>query len=273
MALKVKVKSKSEEEEVDELENEEGEEVDGADVVEDDDDEATRLKIENAEMRGKLSVLQKAQGNPHSNHEQVKLQVFQDANNLSDEDFHKKYNMQKHMATASVLERENAMTKAETKQELAEARASSELSAKYGPEYFRHKEQIEETLADLSPEVRQDPKRLAKHMERVFKAVSTERPNAKPKSVKDGEDRRKVVKDFEKPTPDADARKGDEEEDKDEIEEQFRPLAKAVGIQTESERLHYKDLIDKGEFVPMELGGGVRFADPAKGFERVEAKK
>lgn len=271
MALKVKVAKKADE--VDELQDEESEEVEGADVVEEEDNEAERLKIENAEMRGKLSVLQGSK-TTQNNHEQIKLQVFQDANSLSDEDFQTKYKMAKHMATASVLEQENRMSKAETKQELAEARASSELSAKYGPDYFKYKEQVEETLADLSPEVRQDPKRLAKHMERTFKALSTERTPAKPKSVAGDESRRKIVKDFERPTPEADAREHKEEDQNDEVEEQFRPLAKAIGITSESERLKYKEIVDKGEFVPMELGGGVVFADPNKGFEkRVEAKK
>lgn len=269
--LKVKLGKKSEDE-MDELPDEETDEVEGGDVVEE-DDELTRLKIENAEQRGRLSVLQKATSAPANNHDQVKLTVFQDANNLSDEDFQTKYKMAKHMATASVLERENAMTKAETRQELAEARASSELSARYGTDYFKYKDQVEDTLADLSSEVRQDPKRLAKHMERVFKAVSGERGAAKPKSVAGDESRRKVVKDFEPPINDAAGKKPANDEHQDEIEEQYRPLAKAIGLSSESERLKFKTICDNGEFVPMELGGGVVFADPAKGFEKVVAAK
>ncbi len=270
MALKIKVGKK--EDEQDELPTDEVDDIETP-IEADDSDELLNAKLEAAELRGKLSVLQKAAPDPRNNHEQTKLTVFQDANTLSDEDFQKKYNMQKYMATAAVLEQENRRTKSETQQELAEARASSELSARYGTEYFRFKDQIEDTLGDLAPEVRQDPKRLAKHLERTFKALSSEAPKPKPKVV-NANDRRQVVSDFDKPTGERGARKAAEDDAApDEIEEQYRPLAKAVGLSSESERVKYKAMVDAGEFVPMDLGGGIRFADPAKGFERVEASK
>lgn len=269
MALTVKVGKKSEE--VDDLPIDEDASVDGGDVVE--EDEVTRLKIENAEQRGRLSILQKTQSDPRINHEQTKISVFQDANNMDDEAFFNKYRMQKHMATAAVLEQEQRMTKAETRQELAEARASSELSARYGTDYFKYKDQVEETLNDLSPEVRQDPKRLAKHLERTYKALAVDRPTPKPKSVSGDESRRRITSDFEKPIPESDPRKNEDLKPKDEIEEQFRPLAKAIGLTSESERVKYKSIVDSGEFVPMDLGGGVSFSDPAKGFERAEKPK
>lgn len=269
MALTLKLGKK--EEEVDELAADPNE-IDEP-IAPTDSEELLNAKLEAAELRGKLSVLQKVQPAQRNNYEQTKITVFQDANTLSDDDFQRKYNMAKHMATASVLEQENRMTKQETKQELAEARASSELSARYGTEYFKFKDQIEDTLNDLSSEVRQDPKRLAKHMERVYKSIATERPLTKAKPISSEDIRRKITPDFEKPTPEAQARKAAEDAASDEIEDQYRPLARAVGLSSESERVKYKAMVDGGEFVPMELGGGVTFSDPAKGFERAAAVK
>lgn len=270
MALTVKVGKKAGE--LDELPEDETIEVEGADVV-DNQDELLNAKLEAAELRGQLKVLKGDQPNGQNSHAQIKQAVFNDANSLSDEDFQTKYRMAKHMATASVLEREGAMTKSEMKQELAEARAASELSGRYGSEYYKHKDKIEETLADLSPEVRQDSKRLAVHMERVYKSLAIDRP--KPKTAAEKEEvRRRMTPDFEKPTIEAgNGKDKDENADKDEIEEAYRPLAKAVGLSSETERRKYKAMIDGGEFVPMELGGGVTFSDPVKGFERVAAGK
>lgn len=270
MALTVKVGKKAGE--LDELPEDETTEVAGADVVEN-QDELLNAKLEAAELRGQLKVLKGAQPNGQNSHDQIKQAVFNDANTLSDDDFQTKYRMAKHMATASVLEREGALTKSEMKQEIAEARAAAELSSRHGSEYYKHKDQIEETLADLSPEVRQDPKRLAAHMERIYKSLAVDRP--KPKTAAEKEEvRRRMTPDFEKPTIDAGAGKDkDGGADKDEIAENDRPLARAVGLSSETERRKYKAMIDGGEFVPMDLGGGVMFSDPLKGFERVTTAK
>lgn len=268
--LTVKVGKKAGE--LDELPEDETTEVEGADVVEN-QDELLNAKLEAAELRGQLKAMKGGQPTGQNSHDQIKQAVFNDANTLSDDDFQTKYRMAKHMATASVLEREGAMTKSEMKQELAEAKAASELSGRYGSEYYKYKDKIEETLTDLSPEVRQDSKRLAAHMDRIYKSFAIDRPKPKTAAEKE-ETRRRMTPDFEKPTIEAGNGKDKQEGgDKDEIEENDRPLARAVGLSSETERRKYKAMIDGGEFVPMDLGGGVTFSDPAKGFEHATATK
>lgn len=254
-------------EDQDQVENEDADADADADVDADEDDgkgedEVTRLKIENAEQRGRLSVLQNQAGVPKNDPrtvlQQTKAQVFADANNLSDEDFEGKYRMAKHLATASILEQQSNITEQENKRLNAEARAEAELSARYGADFYRFKGRIEESLEDLSDAARQDPKRLAKHMERQLKSYMVSKPKSRV------EDRKKVVQDFDAPQP---AGKKPEEKLKksDDIKEEDRSLANAMGLKSESERLKYMN-----PFVEMNMGDGLVFRDPAKGFEKVE---
>lgn len=251
-------------EEIDDLPPE-GEKVEGADVEEISEKERLRkLELDNAEMRGRLSALQEKKPTAVDQFQQTKLRVLTDINQMDDEQFEKLYKMQKHQASMAVMEQENAATKAESRRAVAEAEAKTELGIKYGTSFYEMKSQIEEALEDLSPEVRQDPKKLARYMERQYLALATQ---VKPKKATEKEEpRRRITPDFEQPNPVA-IEKVKKSEDDEEITEVDRPLAKAMGLKTEKERKEYMT-----DFVPMNLGGGVVFRDPEKGFERVEPK-
>lgn len=73
---------------------------------------------------------------------------------------------------------------------------------------------------------------------------------------------KKIVRDFQPPVPRSDkGGEGRDGGDSDLIKEEDRPLAARFGIHTEAQRKKYMS-----EFIPMDLGGGVRFEDPKKGF-------
>lgn len=272
MALKIKLPKEDVIEEQDELpgeiENQEEEEV----VVKDTHaEEALRLKLENAELRGKLSVTQKVErpADALTLHEQAKAKVFSDINMYTDDQFEQIYKMPKSQASITMLDRENALTKAETKRLHAESEAKSEMGAKYGTEFYKYKAEIEEAVEDLSEEARKDPKRVARFMETKFLSLQREeKPAPRPGSVKGDEGRRKVVNDFDKPNPQQDETLAKKQEKLDVIAEGDRALAKSMGITSEKERLSYMT-----DFVPMKLGGGIWLKDPNKGFEKIEPTK
>jgi hypothetical protein len=265
--MEITVKKK--EAEADELPAEE-KEVEGADVVAKERERLRQLELENAEMRGKLSVSQPNKPSPVDQFQQQKLRVMTDINTLDDETFERTYKMPKHSASMAMFERENEMTRAESKRAIAEAEAKAEMSAKYGSNFYAIKAQIEDSLDDLSPEVRQDPKRLAKHMERQYMALQSERRINEPEKI---EPRKKIVSDFAKPgVGSVPGEKPPVEPETDEIPAEYQPLSKAMGITSEKERKEMMKRISDGEYVPMNLGGGVVFQDPNKGFEKVAPK-
>lgn len=268
MALTIK-RSAKEAEELDTLP--EGSEEEQETIVETvEEDEALKLKIENAEMRGRLSILQKTERpvDAMTIHEQQKAIVFSDMNTHSDEQFEQKYKMPKHQASTTMLERDNALSKAETKRLHAESEAKSEMGAKYGTEFYKYKAQIEEAVEDLSEEARKDPKRVARFMEKQFLAMQKEEKPTLRQSSKETEGRRKVVTDFAKPNASADNELHRKQEEPDVIAEGDRELARNMGITSEKERLSYM-----GDFVPMNMGGGKWLKDPSKGFEKIESAK
>ena len=231
------------------------------------------LELELAEKRGELKAL-KNNANPtgQMSIEQTKQLVFGDINNLTDEDFQKKYKTSKHAASMTVMDADNRQTKAEAKQLHAEAISTSSLSAKYGTDFYKFKNQILEDVNDLADTAKQDPEKLQRWMERQYLALSKD--EGRPIQKKSTDDRRKVVEDFEKPTVEVDGKKEIDNPANDEIKDVVPPdsdisdqrLAHSMGLHSEKERKQYadKNLI----YVDMELGDGYHFGDPKRGFER-----
>lgn len=238
--------------------------------TEDKPDRTRELELELAEKRGELKALRAGAGtgNGTMSLEQTKQLVFGDINNLSDEDFQKKYRQSKHAASMAVMDAESRQTKTEAKQLHAESSAVVDLSSKYG-DFGRFRSQILENVEDLSESARQDPERLKRWMERQYLALT--RNEDRPISKK-SDDRRKVVRDFEPPSPAAVAepREVENDEIKDEIPADSdisnQKLAHALGVRSEKERkeLAAKNLI----YVDMELGDGWHFGSPKDGFQR-----
>lgn len=230
-------------------------------------EEKRRLEIENAEMRGRLSVIDEQKRTVNTNStEQIKAKVMGDVNGLEDDKFQELYHMTKSQAVAAIYEQENKQSRVEMRRATAEAEANSEMGIKYGSEYYRFKNQIDESIADLSDEARTDPKRLAKHKERMFLSLQKE---TAIRSNKD-DSRKKIVNDFEPPTPPID--KKNEEIKNEEIPDKYRSLTKVFGLKDEKERKEYMQMIKDGSFVPMDMGGGMVFRHPDRGFEVAEKK-
>lgn len=259
---------KKKEEEIDELPPEEG-----TDPVKESEDEKHRLELENAELRGRMAERDKFEKKEPTvdTHEINKQRILADSNNMTDEDFEKIYKMPKHQAVAYTLDQDNRRTKYESKKAIAEAEAKTEMAAKYGADFYRFKNECESALEDLSPEARQDPKKVAAYMERIYRGLSTEKTKS-PTGKEVDSSRKKIVSDFEKPKPDAEKVKK-ELTDEDLVEEQHRPLANVLGLRSEKERKEMMELQAKGGYIPMNMGGGKWFKDPSRGFEKVAAEK
>jgi hypothetical protein len=275
--MEIKRPVKEEVEEKDELPG--GSEEDKAIEIKKTDRER-ELEIELAEKRGELKALQKnaAPSNPTLTHEQTKQLVFADINNMSDEDFRKKYNQTKHAASMIVMDQDNRLTKAEAKTLHAEAEATGELGAKFGSDFYNFKDQILANIEDLSESARQDPVKLKRWMETQYLAMSKD---AGREVQRKDTARRKIVQDFEKPIIQEPHKPSEEQNDeiKDEIPAESdisdRALARHMNLFSEKER---KELAkDNLIYVDMDLTGRdpsatekIRFHDPKKGFERVK---
>lgn len=229
------------------------------------EEEKRRLELENAEMKGRLSALkEQPRPQPTNTHEQTKQRVYADAAGMDDENFQKVYGMSKDQAKLTIVEREAAMSRTESRRAMAEAEAKTEMATKYGTDFYLYKGQVEDAVADLSEEVRSDPSRLSKAVERIYLGL---RKDSKAPSKEDP--RKKIVSDFSPPTPSIDAEK---KPDAKEIPEAYKPLSKVFGIKDETERQELMKTIKEGEYVPMNMGGGIWFKHPDRGFERVESK-
>jgi hypothetical protein len=244
-------------------------------VIEEPKNREHELEVELARKEGELAGLKKSTPavNPQNSLEQTKQIVFADTNNLSDEDFHKKYNMNKHGAMMTVMDQENKLTKAESRQMQADIAADQALAGRYGQDFYKFQDKIREGVADLSEEVRQDPVRLQKAKERLYLASVSEMKRVGP--AKDDPTRRKIVTEFEKPKPDpikqpkesADAVFSDDVPTGSDTSDS--KLARNMGLTSKEEAKNYQK-----EYVPMNLGGGYKFEDPKRGFERdVDADK
>ncbi len=233
-------------------------------------DRLRQLELENAELRGKTSALQSLSrpADTQSQQNQWKTVILSDMNALSDEDFKTKYKYEKYQATAAILEQEYQASSAKTKQEIAELRAEQRLGSKYGKDFYEVKSEVDDMVSQASFEVRQDPEKLAKFMEKAYLAASKDKkpavPLVKGEEKPKGEGVKRIVSSFEKPSP-VPQGSGRNEEGKDELPEEYRSLGKAFKITSEKER---QELL-KDNYVPVELGAGLVFRNPEKGIEKV----
>lgn len=220
---------------------------------------ARELELENARLKGRLEASPAA---PAVDPNAWKAAVWADMNGLDEDSFKAKYNgVSKTQASTKMLEDDFQKSTAQTQQQIAELRAENQLASKY-PEFFSHKEAVSEAIADASPEVRRDPAKLAKFMERAFLAAKAANPAPAAKPRKPGEPTRRVVD----PAFVAPTNKGDEPtpKAKDDIAPEYKSIARAFGIADEAERKK----LSESEFCRMDLGGGVFFESPDRGFEK-----
>lgn len=270
MSIKVTVPKK--EEELEELPEKEELETEVEETVEENDERD--LELENARLQGQVEVLSKkdAPASGQNSQEKARAQLLNDVNSLSEEQFSEIYHKSKTEVMATYLDHAVHTGNLETKERVASAEARMELTTKHGSDFLKYRKEVDAALQDASAEVKQDPERLARFMERQYLALKRENP---PKVIKkkEGDDtvnRKKIVSDFEKPDPVAGEHVSEEAEKKknDELSPQDYALGKHFGITTKSEaELH------KGLYVPMDFGNGITFKDPAKGFEKVEPAK
>lgn len=230
-------------------------------------DRERKLELEKAKLEGQLEILN-GKKNPSTAQSQKQAQLNQIYADLEmeDDDFKTKY---QGYGKARVLQAINQELQAENNVKITRLEAKNSLSRKF-PDFSEFEDQIDEALNDASPAVLQDPERMKKFMERTYHAFAKDEqkkgklPEPKPKSSKETAVK-KIVKDFHAPTP-RDG-KNEDQEDQDEIKEENRALAAKFGIHSETQRKKFMS-----EFIPMDLGGGVKFEDPKKGFIKVAAK-
>lgn len=215
------------------------------------EDRLRQAEIEKARLEGELkarSEFSKPADNPQ---QQLKNQVWADASNLTDDEFRIKWKTEKHLATASFIEKDLQESKTSQRQELAELKAENRMAAKY-KDFYEFKSEIDEMLTYVSPEIKQDPERLYKFMEKSY--LGTSKPKSDFSSVKGGTktvDRSRISGGFEKPSTRQEV-STKKEEDNDLIAEADRALARAFGLTSEKERKQYADTSN----IPMDLGNG-----------------
>jgi len=247
--------------------------------VETPEQKSHRLEIENAELRGKTSVLEKPpepkepapmpRSQKELQWEQTKVLVNGHINSMSDEDFETHYKFNKATAQGQIVSGDNTISAEKTAERTTKIEAENKLYAKYGPEYAEVADEMTGIISDASPEVRNDPVRLAKFLERQFKAIrkpKKEEPPAPPAPPGDPMQRRITNFDTPNPIPAPPAKEG--ETKKTPVDPSMAHITKAFGIESEEERKQYES-----PNIRMDLGrsGGknVVFRDPKKGFERI----
>lgn len=227
------------------------------------------LELEKArlegEVRGRTASATPAV-DPNLSVKQLHAQVWADANALDDEEFKSKYKTEKHRATAALLQDDLQKTKTANSQEIAELRAEQRMGAKYGKDFYDVKTEVDEMLSFASAEVRQDPEKLSKFMEKAYQAARKDKPVEAAGKKVESVNRSKITGGFSTPMPTGMAAKG-KEEDNDLVVPEYRQIARAFGITSEKER---KKLMEN-DIVPIDFGAGIVFRDPEKGFERISA--
>lgn len=223
------------------------------------------LEIEKARLEGENNALKKlnapAVGGASSQEEQWKQRVLADVNSMPDEDFKTKYNCEKHQATSAVI----AYDQSKTDQRVSQLQAENRLMSQYGADFNKFQGDIDAAVADASPEVRKDPVRLAKVMERALLAARSGAPApAAPRAPANPGGNpvdRKRITNFDKPNDPSPAPRGTQTA-ADEVPSEFREVGRHFKITSEKER---QDLM-KDDFVEIDFGGGVKFRDPKDGF-------
>lgn len=238
------------------------------------EDKARKLEIELAEARGKLSVLnqpsapQPEKTNPaEEQYFRTKQVVQTDISAMDDDAFRTKYNMTKADVKIHFMEYERNLESQKTSEKVAKMEAENEILSKYGSSYAKYKSEVNKAIEDASPEVRKDPARLSKFIERTYLALSRDEKDEKPTKIqpkKEGETmNRRIANDFDAPTPRHDVADRNKEKN-DSLEGEDLEIGRHFGITTKSEREKYN-----GRHLEMNFGHGVVLRDPKKGFEKI----
>lgn len=231
--------------------------------------EAVRLEL--AEVRGELRAAREtakpAVDDQDLKDRAAKQSCLADINGLDDMTFQDKYKMSKLAATNALhdYDREKEQKKsAQTEAKLAEMEAKSELLAKYPGLAKSYAKIKENALADLTAEAKKDPEKLKRAIEREFLVVEREEILNGGKQPEKGGDpmRRRPVNDFAKPNNE-DRR----QVEKDELAPELREIGAKFGITKESQRKQFLS-----PYIPMDMGNGIVFKDPKRGFEKVPQK-
>ena len=229
------------------------------------DHAARRLELENAELKGKVEAFQtiaksteKSNSTASKDEETWKNAALNDINILSDEEFIAKYKNNKMQVNTALLQYDFQKQTASQRQQISELRAENRMTAKYS-NFSEYKDQIQEAMNDAAPEVKQDPERLTKVMERAYLAALNN-PSTKNKEVP--MDRRSIqTTNFEKPRAHVDKK----QENSDEIPVEYAPICNAFGIRSEKERQQYLNTDE----IETQFGNGYVLRDSKKGFEKV----
>jgi hypothetical protein len=261
--MKVETKTEVVDQDIEVKEDEvppEGEVVAPAPVV---DEEKRKLEIENAELRGKASAFETISKNSISSKEptqadQWKSTALADINGLNDDDFQTKYKYSKLQVNSAILQNDFQTQTVAQNQKFAKIEAENKIVTKH-PDFFEYSKEIQDAIDEVAPEVRQDPERLAKVMERAYLAAS--KGSTKKENVVE---RKHITTGFEKPSP---KREVSKQNDNDEIPEEFSKTCKAFGLTSEKERKSLMESI----YVETNFGNGIVLRDPEKGFEKIGA--
>jgi len=250
---------------------------------------AYRLEIENAELRGKTSVLEKQpepkpaapEPIPRSQREiqwdQTKVIVNGHINTMSDDDFESRYNYKKAEAQNQIVQGDNQLINEKTIERTTKMEAENKLYAKYGNDYGEVSDEMNRILMDAAPEVKSNPTRLTSYLERQFKAIRKPKkdPAPSPASPPTGDPMNKRITNFDihapipaPPNPNAAPKETP-------IDPSIAHIINAFGTQSSDDRITSEEERKQYESpnIRMDLGktGGKRvvFRDPKKGFERI----
>lgn len=216
-------------------------------------DSTQDLRLEIAELRGRLSATETKKENPVDVAEQqalaTKNRVISDANTMDDDQFQQMYKMTKLNAIHSVNQYDLDQEKNKSSVKIAELEAKSELISKY-PTFAKNYDKVKSVISDLSPEARKDPERLKKALEKEFLYISKDDKEPVAPKREGDMNRKRIANDFERPsiTPNRTERKED-----DLIPEEDRALAARFGINKESDRKKFSN-----PFIPMDMGTDMR---------------
>lgn len=195
-------------------------------------------------LRSEMETIKRSQPPVLDAKEQQEIQTKQilnaDMGNLDDDDFIKKYRMNKLQASTTLIQYETDKERQKSSTRIAELEAKSELASKY-TDFNRFYDKVKGVVSDLSPESRQSPEKVRAAMEREYHyLLSQEKPRAQNGT------RRHIVTDFAPPTPKT---PGGKPVDKDEIDPEYRGVCERMGITKESERKKWMN-----PWIPTNLG-------------------
>lgn len=225
------------------------------------DEEKRKLELENAELRGKASAFEAISKNvPHgttaTQADQWKTTALSDINTLNDDEFQTKYKYSKLQVNSAILQNDFQTQTTSQNQKFAKIEAENKLISRHS-DFFEYKNEIQDAIDEVAPEIRQDPERLAKVMERAYLAAS--KGSAKKET---NVERKNISTGFEKPSPKREVSKQNES---DEIPAEFAAPCKAFGLTSEKER---KALMESN-YVETHFGNGYVLRDSEKGFEKI----